>query len=153
MHSIDPRDFSTPMQCFPWDSFTEMCTGEMNVPDGRVRDMLREFARLSPRGDSPTSQLTVQQVYDELVELQGRQQPPDDLEDEPTTEVDRQDNADQLGPVTLEQSVNRDIESIRATRMRLINELHERIAVAEACSDQELIWQLEKQLDWWINAI
>ena len=38
--------------------------------------------------------------------------------------------------------------------MRMINELHERIiAVAEAYSDQELVWQLEEQLDWWINAI
>ena len=72
-------------------------------------------------------------------------------------EADQQvDNADQLvyeGPATLEQSVNRNIERIRATRMRMINELHERIAVAEAHSDQELVWRLEEQLGWWSNAI
>ena len=39
------------------------------------------------------------------------------------------------------------------TRIRMINELHERIAEAEAHSDQELIWSLEEQLDWWISAI
>ena len=140
------------------DGFMLMCTGERDVPHGRLREMLREFARLSPRDDSPTSRLTVQQVYDELMEVERRQRVHDGLdEDEPMPEADQQvDNADQLvyeGPQTLEQSVNRDIESIRATRMRMINELHERIAVAEAYSDQELIWQLEEQLDWWINAI
>ena len=129
----------------------------MQVPDGRVREMLREFARFSLRDDSPTSRLTVQQVYDELMEVERRQRVHDGLdEDEPMPEADQQvDNADQLvyeGQATLEQSVNRDIESIRATRMRMVNELHERIAVAEAYSDQELIWQLEEQLDWWINA-
>ena len=72
-------------------------------------------------------------------------------------EADQQmDNADQMvyeGPLTLEQSVKRDIESIRTTRMRIINELHERLAEAEAYSKEELIWDLEQQLDWWINAI
>ena len=52
------------------DSFAKMCTGEMQIPDGRVRDILREFARLSPRDDSPTFRLTVQQVYDELMEVE-----------------------------------------------------------------------------------
>ena len=96
------------------------------------------------------------------MEVERRQRALDGLDDdEPMPEADQQmDNADQLvyeGPATLELSVNRDInrdiESIRATRMRMINELHECIAVAEAYSDQELIWQLEEQLDWWIDAI
>ena len=55
------------------DSFMKMCTGEMQVPDGRLREMRREFARLSPRDDSPTSRLTVQQLYDELMEVERRQ--------------------------------------------------------------------------------
>ena len=57
------------------------------------------------------------------------------------------------GPQTLEEAVNSDIESIHGTRMPMLNELHDRIAVAQAHSDQELVWQLEEQLDWWINAI
>ena len=31
------------------DSFTKMCTGEMEVPENRVRDMPRKFAIFSPR--------------------------------------------------------------------------------------------------------
>ena len=57
------------------------------------------------------------------------------------------------GPQTLEEALNSDIESIRGTRMRMLNELHERIAVAQAHSDQEFVWQLEELLEWWINAI
>ena len=111
------------------------------------------------QGNSPTSRLTDQQVYDELMERERHQQALDEMEVDPMQEdeADQQmDNADQMvyeGPLTLEQSVNRDIESIRTTRMRSINELHERLAEAEAYSKEELIWDLEQQLDWWINAI
>ena len=118
-----------------------------------MREMLREFARFSPRGDSPTSRLTVQQVYDELMERERHQQALDGMEGDPMRDdeaAQQMDNADQKvyeGPLTLEQPVNRDIESIRTTRMRMINELRERLAEAEACSNQELIWDLEQQLD------
>ena len=93
------------------------------------------------------------------MERERHQQALDEMEVDPMQEdeADQQmDNADQMvyeGPLTLEQSVNRDIESIRTTRMRSINELHERLAEAEAYSKEELIWDLEQQLDWWINAI
>ena len=113
----------------------------------------------APRGDSPTSRLTVQQVYDELMELERHEQALDGMVGGRTEEdeVDQQPgDADQVvyeGPLTLEQPTNRDIESIRYTRIRMINELHERIAEAEAHSDQELIWSLEEQPDWWISAI
>ena len=63
------------------------------------------------------------------------------------------DNADQIvfeGPLTLEQSVNIDIDGINSHRRRMINEIHERLAEAEAYSNQELIWGLE-ELDWWTN--
>ncbi len=63
------------------------------------------------------------------------------------------DNADQIvfeGPLTLEQSVNIDIDGINSHRRRMINEIHERLAEAEAYSNQELIWELE-ELDWWTN--
>ena len=52
------------------DSSMQMCTGERDVPHGRLREMLREFARLSPRENSPTSHLTLQQVFHELLEVQ-----------------------------------------------------------------------------------
>ena len=148
------------------DSFMLMCTGERDVPHGRLREMLREFARLSPRDNSPTSHLTVQQVFDELLETQrlheARQQGAhqrgpaahDGLDadgDEPMPAAGGQLVFE--GPQTLEEAVNADIESIRGTRMRMLNELHEQIAVAEAHSDQGLVWQLKEQLEWWINAI
>ena len=93
------------------------------------------------------------------MEVERRQQALDEMVDDPMQPEDTDqpmDNADQMwyeGPLTLEQATNRDIENIRVTRMRMINELYERIAVAEAYSDQELIWSLEEQLDWWINAL
>ena len=64
------------------------------------------------------------------------------------------DNADQMvyeGPLTIEQCINRDIHGINSARRRMINDIHERLAEAEAYSNQELIWELEQQLDWWTN--
>ena len=97
-----------------------------------------EFARFSPRDDV--------MVYERhQAELDRRVGDP--------AHVDAANQQVYEGPLTIEQSTNRDIEYIQLTRMRMINELHERIAVAEAHSNQELVDELEEQLDWWINVI
>ena len=127
------------------------------MPQDRLRDILREFARFSPRSDSPTSRLTVQQIYEELMTCEQNQQALDEMEVDPMQEDEADqamDNADQMvyeGPLTLEQSINRDIDGINSTRRRMINELQERLAEAEAYSNEEFIWDLEQQLDWWTN--
>ncbi len=123
------------------------------MPQDRLRDILREFARFSPRSDSPTSRLTVQQIYEELMTCEQNQQALDEMEVDPMQEDEADqamDNADQMvyeGPLTLEQSINRDIDGINSTRRRMINELQERLAEAEAYSNEEFIWDLEQQLD------
>lgn len=134
------------------DNLTAKPGGEGGRSVREVRDILREFARFSPRDDSPTSRLTVQQVFDELMVYERHQAELDRRVGDPA-HVDAANQQVYEGPLTIEQSTNRDIEYIQLTRMRMINELHERIAVAEAHSNQELVDELEEQLDWWINVI
>ncbi len=91
------------------------------------------------------------------MEYERHQHGLDEMEVDPMQkdEVDqRNDNADHIvyeGPLSLEQSINRDLDGINSTRRRMMNDIHERLAEAEAYSNQELIWELEQQLDWWTN--
>ncbi len=86
------------------------------------------------------------------------QQALDEMEVDPMQEDEADqamDNGHQMmyeRPPTLEQSISRDIDGINSTRRRAINELHEWVAEAEAYSNQELIWDLQQQLDWWTNV-
>ena len=121
------------------DSFTKMCTGEMEMTQDRLRNILREFARFSPRSDSPTSCFTVQQVYEELMAHERNQGGLDEMEVDPMQEDEgdqAMDNAGPMvfeGPLTLEQSIN--CFGINSTRRRMINDIHERLAEAEAYSN------------------
>ena len=47
-------------------------SGELSDSSGDLRNILREFARMSPHSDSPTSSLTVQQISDKLRRYMNR---------------------------------------------------------------------------------
>ena len=77
------------------DGFTKMCTGEMEMPRDRLRDILREFARFSPRSDGPTSRMTVQQIYQELMQYEQNQRGLDEMEVD-TADPMQEDEADRV---------------------------------------------------------
>ena len=48
------------------NSFDRFESGELSDSSGELRNILREFARMSPRANSPTSSLSMQQIADAL---------------------------------------------------------------------------------------
>ena len=52
-------------------SFTDMCESRITMPRLQLRDILREFARLSPRSGSLTSRLTSREIIGELLQVES----------------------------------------------------------------------------------
>ena len=56
-------------------------------------------------------------------------------------------------PLTMDESMNRDLDEIHARRFRMIAEINQRLDAAYEHGLQEYIWYLEDQLEWWTNVI
>ena len=69
------------------NSFCRFESGELSDTSGELRDILREFARMSPCASSPTSSLSMQQIADELRRYE-RQQHDVEMEDEDEMDID-----------------------------------------------------------------
>ena len=120
----------------------------------RLRDILRGFARLSPRAKPPTSRITCAETYNERVQFERNLGANNGLENDDADPMDV-DEAGVIyeGSLTLQQSVDRDIADVDAQRTRMIGEIHQQLIEAQAVGSQERIWYLEEQLDWLTNAM
>ena len=118
----------------------------------RLRDILREFARLRPRNNSPTSRVTCAEIYNELVQFERNLGALENLENDDAEPMDVDEAAFVFqGRLALQQSIDRDLGDIDAQPTRMIAEIHQQLAEAQAYGSQEPIWYLEEQLDWWTN--
>ena len=150
-------------------------SGELNDNPVETRNILREFARFSPRADSPTAAMTMEQMVDEMRRYQNNQNAPDDearhRRENNDMEVD-DDGENQPMDLEMEENLNgvhnngrvaeaaadRAVEygpmnqvdsisaDILAQRDRMLREIEDHLAEA---TSQEEIWYWEAQCDWW----
>ena len=135
------------------NSFGRFEAGELSATSGDLRDILREFARMSPRASSPTSSLSVAQIADGLRRYE-QQRHDVDMEDEDEMDIDMEevngnDGAVAFGPLNHDESVLQDIHD---QRRRVLAEIRENLHQAHSLGDYEAIEYWEAQEDWWINA-
>ena len=156
-------------------SFTDLCEGRRVIPRLQLRDIFREFARLSPRPDSPTSSVSLDDVINELLQMESNAVPRDGATAVETDgaggtisnaadnavvpmEVDGNDNDNMevdiepvvYGPMTHDESV---LESIHTQRERMLREIREHLDEAYNTGSQEQIWYWQDQENWWLNAV
>lgn len=157
------------------NSFTRFESGELNDNSVETRNILREFARFSPRADSPTAAMTMEQMVDEMRRYQNNQNAPDDearhRRENNDMEVD-DDGENQPMDLEMEENLNgvhnngrvaeaaadraveygpmNQVDSISADivaqRDRMLREIEDHLAEA---TSQEEIWYWEAQCDWW----
>ena len=127
-------------------SFTDMCEGRRTIPRLQLRDIFREFARLSPRPDSPTSAMSLDDVIGQLLQMERNAVPRDcataveadgagaggttssAADNAVPMEVDGNDNDNMEvdiepvlnGPMTHDESV---LETIHTQRDRMLREI------------------------------
>ncbi len=134
--------------------FKKFESGELSDTSGDLRDILREFARMSPRASSPTSSLSMQQIADELRRYE-QQRHDVDMEDEDEMDIDMEevnvnDGAVAFVPLNHDESVLQDIHD---QRRRVLAEIRENLHKARSLGNYEAIEYWQAQEDWWINAV
>ncbi len=153
-------------------SFADMCESRTTIPRSQLRDIFREFARLSPRPNSPTSAMSLEDVRSELLQMESNAASRDNAAAVETDgaggttssaadiaepmEVDDNDNMEVdtkpvvYGPRTHDESL---LEDIHTQRDRMLREIREHRAEAYNTGSQEQIWYWEDQENWWMAAI
>ena len=139
-----------------------------------MRRALRQFCILSPRELSPTNSLTPDQICeaivhnyniefrntygDEAEENENTNQPEAEAEPAPVAEGEGrvpahqyfQDNNPVYGPLTQVDSQIQQIQDMRAENLAILNE---RYATAYLHGDQEEMWAIQDQIDWWTTVL
>ena len=145
------------------DAFTKFANGELNNNSVETRNILRDFARFSPRADSPTARLTADDIANELRHYENNQR----ALDEEAMDVDGDGDGDHqmganlngihnntheigpeaegpvYGPLDHNDTL---LEEIHTQRARVLAEIEEHLA---GPLTQEEQWYWEAQRDWW----
>ena len=138
------------------NSFNRFASGELSDDSLETRGILKHFAVFSPRANSPTASMTMEEIADVLrqhddsqhlddMEVDGNDEnQPMDLDhglngiENNTREVGPEKPAAVHGPLTL--------QDINEQRARVLEEIDHHLAEAVT---QEDIWYWEAQRDWW----
>ena len=157
-------------------SCTDMCEGRRTIPRLQLRDIFREFARLSPCPNSPTfaAAMSLDDVISELLQMESNAVPRDGAtaveidgaggttssaaDNAVPMEVDDNGNANMevdvepviYGPRTHDESL---LEDIHTQRDRMLREIREHLDGAYNTGSQEQIWYWQDQENWWLNAV
>ena len=137
-----------------------------------LRRTLRQFCILSPRVLSPTNSLTPSQTGEEIVqnyniEFNGHEHEPEENENanqpeaeaEPVPDAEGfrvpahlyfEDNSPVYGPRTHIDSQIQEIQDRRAENLAILTERYDNAYIN---SDQEEMWAIEAQMDWWTNVL
>ena len=153
-------------------SWMDMCDNDA-VPRPRLRGMLRDFARLSPRSGSPTAALSCDEVVGELLQMQSNvnsleseaaeleahnedvAMPDADGGEDHQMDVDLngiRNNTHEIGPEAEGPTygpLDRNdtlLQEIHDQRARVLAEIEEHLA---GPLTQEEQWYWEAQRDWW----
>ena len=149
------------------NAFDRFNNGELQDSSLETRNILRQFARFSPRADSPTARLSADEIANELRHYERNQRALDDeqalhLRGGNAMDVDGgedhhmdmdvdlngiHNNTHEVGPIygpldhdeTLLQEINNQ-------RVRVLAEIEERLAGPLTQKEQ---WYWEAQRDWW----
>ena len=163
--------------------FTEMhyalSVGLINMTNGNLRpsfDQVREIllgqSNISYDADSPSASLSVAQMREEIIQsevhatehyngdgslhhvsytlvsdLMANSEPVDEA-GPLAMEVDQE--APMFGPQTHYDAM---LDDIHERRARALEELNGRLRIAYDHGPQELVWDLQAQIDWWLNVI
>ena len=139
-----------------------------------LRRALRQFCILSPRELSPTNSLTPEQIGEEIVqnynmefinadedeaeEIEDTNQP--EAEAEPVPEGEEgirvpahlyfEDRNPVYGPLTHIDSQIQEIQDRRAENLAILTKRYDNAYIN---GDQEEMWAIEAQMDWWTNIL
>ena len=151
--------------------------GDTSGNPADLRRALRQFCILSPRELSPTNSLTPDQIGEEIVqncqnynmefmntdgdgaeEIENTNQP--EAEAEPIPEGEEgvrvpahlyfENHNPMYGPLTQVDSQIQEIHDRRAENLAILDERYENAYIN---GDQEEIWAIEAQMDWWTNVL
>lgn len=156
------------------NAFDRFESGELNDNSLETRNILREFARFSPRADSPTAAMSMEEMADELRRYERSRRALDgeealQLRGGNAMEVDEADGENQPMDVDLNLNgihnndrvvgpedpgveygpLNFDdqiLADIHAQRVRVLAEIEDHLLNAQTHED---VWYWEAQPDWW----
>ena len=135
------------------NSFGRFESGELSDTSNDLRNILREFARMSRRASSPTSSLSMSQIADELRRYERQRQDVDMDEYEIGVDMEEENGnvgAVAFGPLNHDESV---LQEIHEQRRRVLFEIRENLFDAHSLGFHEAIEYWEAQGDWWLNAV
>ena len=135
-------------------------SGELSNDSLETRSILKNFAVFSPRSNSPTARMTMEEIANVLrqhersqhdaMEVDGDDEnQPMDLDfglngiENNTREIGPEEPAVVHGPLSYEESL---LQDINEQRTRVLEEIEQHLAEAIT---QEDIWYWEAQRDWW----
>ena len=144
------------------DAYSKFANGELNNNSVETRNILRDFARFSPRADSPTARLSADDIANELRHYENNQRA---LDDDDAMDVDGDgdhhmganlngihNNTHEIGPEAegpvygpLDHNDTL-LEEIHTQRARVLAEIEDHLAGPLTQEDQ---WYWEAQRDWW----
>ena len=152
------------------NAISNLSQGDTPGDPADLRRTLRQFCILSPRELSPTNLLTPDQIGEEIVqnyntelrntygdeaeENENTNQPEAEAEPVPEGRVPAhqyfQDNNPVYGLLTQVDSQVQEIQDMQAENLAILTARYDNACIH---GDQEEMWAIQDQIDWWTNVL